>query len=518
MEKDELDLENLYKTLKRYDVDILKHFNDEEISDWDYLFYAVNSDIMTNALGIVINLLDDNFTSVGIDNNARAILEAFVILKMLKNGDISETQQKIFRKHYAIVEYQDFKVWFKLTNNPVIIEAKKNYDEAMELLCDYYNCTKKELKTWARYYYDPKIYLKKKLKDNIDFKTLLYKYNIFNEREIKTYEFFSIMTHPRFNDSSKEEKAIQELRKIHVEFILYHVADYLKTYKPNIIDDGTQSFKEDFLNNPLLVNNVNNIKQVSLGFECLKEDLCVLKNGSDGFLYFYFETIKPLVKDMMLCESLGYNEQVISKFKSFIEFSSVHAMINLVEDSGEFLMLKKAFALSSKLQLVEHFKTIGFKNIHPSLELRDLYESYYKDKYNISSFEEFEQGMRRNSLYFLNPKDCKKYNNIVKSVVSELFQNNFGKDLLNLYEFSKDMNHASGYNFNSSPRLSRFFVHMAIQKVFSWLTYLIANANLVVEEKDHKTIYVDKILDVFNLIIKYEKVTLESIVKEYNES
>lgn len=110
MEKDELDLENLYKTLKRYDVDILKHFNDEEISDWDYLFYAVNSDIMTNALGIVINLLDDNFTSVGIDNNARAILEAFVILKMLKNGDISETQQKIFRKHYAIVEYQDFKV------------------------------------------------------------------------------------------------------------------------------------------------------------------------------------------------------------------------------------------------------------------------------------------------------------------------------------------------------------------------------------------------------------------------
>ena len=517
-ENKELNLENLYETFKKYDVDILKKFNNPNLSDWDYLYYAVNSDIMSNALSIVINILDNNFASVGIDNNARAILEAFVILKMLNKGDISEAQQKIFRKHYAIVEYQDFKAWFKQTNQPVIVDAKKNYDEAMKLLCDYYNCTKKELKTRVRYYYDPKMYLKKKLKDNIDFKSLLYKYDIFNEREIKTYEFFSIMTHPRFNDSSKEERAIQELRQTHVEFVLLHVANYLESYKPDFIDKNTYSFKDDFLKNPLLINNVNNINQVSCGFELLEKDLCVLKNGNDGFLYFYFDTIKSLVKDMMLCESLGYNEQVISKFKSFVEFSSVHAMINLVENSSEFLTLKRAFALSSKLQLIERFKATGFKNIDSSSELRDLYNSYYKDKYNISSFEEFEQEMRKNSLYFLNPKDCKNYNKIVKSVVNELFQNDFGKEWLNLYELSKDMNHASGYNFNSSPGISKFFAHMAIKEVFSWLIHLIINANLVVEEKDHKTKYVDKMLDMFNLIITYEKDTLESIVKEFTES
>lgn len=95
-ENKELNLENLYETFKKYDVDILEKFNNPNLSDWDYLYYAVNSDIMSNALSIVINILDNNFASVGIDNNARAILEAFVILKMLNKGDISEAQQKNF--------------------------------------------------------------------------------------------------------------------------------------------------------------------------------------------------------------------------------------------------------------------------------------------------------------------------------------------------------------------------------------------------------------------------------------
>lgn len=56
-EKKELNLKELYKSLKIYEIEILKHFNDEEINHYDYLFYVVNSDIISNALNTGLNIL-----------------------------------------------------------------------------------------------------------------------------------------------------------------------------------------------------------------------------------------------------------------------------------------------------------------------------------------------------------------------------------------------------------------------------------------------------------------------------
>lgn len=56
-EKKELNLKELYKSLKSYEIEILKHFNDEEINHYDYLFYVVNSDIISNALNTGLNIL-----------------------------------------------------------------------------------------------------------------------------------------------------------------------------------------------------------------------------------------------------------------------------------------------------------------------------------------------------------------------------------------------------------------------------------------------------------------------------
>lgn len=46
-------LQYLYKTLKKHDIEILKHFNDESISDKDYFFYGINNDIISNTLNIL---------------------------------------------------------------------------------------------------------------------------------------------------------------------------------------------------------------------------------------------------------------------------------------------------------------------------------------------------------------------------------------------------------------------------------------------------------------------------------
>lgn len=513
-------LQDLYKTLRRHDVDILKHFNDDNLNDFDYLYYAINSDIMSNALSIVINMLMKNEESPGLDNNARAIIEGFVILKMLCSGNISEEQQKIFRNHFAIVDYENFKKWIKNDKeNPAFAKIQKRYDDSVCYLTKYFNCSKKDLHGYFANLDDPLFYLKKSLKEDIGFTNLLYTYPIFNEKTLMIYEFFSIMIHPRFENSVSLEKSIQNLRKNYIDVVLDYVVNYLKAGKLLVIDDSLPSFDDDFTNNPLLVNNVNNIKQMSIAFGMLVEDICILKDGYNGFDLFFFKTICPLIMDMMLCESLGYNEQVISKFKSFMEIASVHTTINCVDNMDEFIALKNAFAFSSKLQLDEHLKSMNLGSEEYELVgLRELYENHYKAKFNVASYEEFEKGMRNNSLYFLNPNGAKSYNKYVRNSINKIFSDDDIRDeLFEMYKLSKDMNHASGYSFNSSPGVADFHSHLVLHAVFTWLINLVLNASLAVAENDHEPKYTKVVIEFLKILAQFENESMAKIGKKYQE-
>ena len=55
-----LDINDLYKILKIHDLEILKKYNHTEISDRDYFSYAINSDLISNSLNIIVNYLSDN--------------------------------------------------------------------------------------------------------------------------------------------------------------------------------------------------------------------------------------------------------------------------------------------------------------------------------------------------------------------------------------------------------------------------------------------------------------------------
>lgn len=514
-------LNDLYKTLRRHDVDILKHFNDECLSDYDYLFYAINSDIMSNALNIVMNRLLNNPETPGIDNNARAIIEGFVILKMLGSGDITDVQLKIFRSHFAIVDYENFKKWInKEKEHPAFVDMQKRYDDAVDFLTNCYGCSKKELHGHFVDVDDPLFYLKKTLKEDIGFTNLLYKYPIFNEQTLRIYEFFSIMIHPRYEDLDSIEQSIQKLRKRYVDVVLDYVVNYLKAGKLLVVDDKLPDFDDDYTKNPLLINNVNNIKQMNIAFGMLAEDLCVLKDGYDAFELFFFKTVCPLIIDMMLCESLGYNEQVISKFKSFMEIAAVHATINCSESMEEFRALKHAFAYSSRLQLSQHIKSmnLGGSDFEPK-GLRELYNNYYSPKYGISSYEEFVKSMSNNSLYFLDPTaESKSYNKHVKNVINEIFtDDHIRNELFEMYKLAKDMNHASGYNFNSSPGVAEFHSHLVMHAVFTWLINLVLNASFVISEEDHETKYTETVIDFFKLLANFENEAMKKIGKKYEE-
>lgn len=81
-----LKLNNLYKSLRQVDLNVLKKFNCDEISDEDYFFYGIQNEIISNTLNVLINYLTGNIESAGVDNSCRMILEALTIFAMNSNG------------------------------------------------------------------------------------------------------------------------------------------------------------------------------------------------------------------------------------------------------------------------------------------------------------------------------------------------------------------------------------------------------------------------------------------------
>ena len=137
------------------------------------------------------------------------------------------------------------------------------------------------------------------------------------------YEFFSMFIHPRCEMNPKIEEAIMSVRNIYVDGVLNFVYEYLKDCKLLIgpeEEKDISDFNQDFFYNLLLQNNVHNVKDVEYIFHNLMDQLCKLKDGTDWFTWHFLEKSKYIFVDMMISESIGYKEHVISCFKSFVKF------------------------------------------------------------------------------------------------------------------------------------------------------------------------------------------------------
>ena len=316
-------LQYLYKVLKKHDIEILKHFCDDSISDSDYFFYGINSDIISNSLNILTNYLSGNIQSAGVDNSCRSIIEAFVILLMDADGKISEVQKTIYRYLYAYVDIDNFHSFLNDIDKDDI-RIKTIYDDkekAKDAIIKHFNCEEKHLKNRKIGIDDPCFYLKSRLKDNIKFSKLLELYPINDEKQIKMYEFFSIFIHPRCEMNINVENIIMHVRNLYVDTVLKIVYEYLKNCGL-LIDEKENNdisdFNQDFFNNPLLQNNVVYVKNIEIIFNMLIDKLCKLKEGEDLFTWHFLEKSKYLFIDMIISVSLGYIEHVITCFKSFV--------------------------------------------------------------------------------------------------------------------------------------------------------------------------------------------------------
>ena len=508
-----IDIKELYKVLKKLDKDILSKFNDSSISDEDYFLYGIRSDLVSNCLNIIINQLINNVETPGIDISCRSIIEALVILKMNEANDISLEQKTIYRYLYTFVDLDNLKSYLKMNGEDEKVKKalemmQKDEEKATEALTNHFNCTKEMLKVAGAN--DPCVYLKKRFNEDIRFSKLLKKYLVFNENSGKIYNFFSILLHPRCELDFEYQQKIADIRNNYIFQVLEQVDIYLRNNGLYDLEHCDFSFEKDYLENPKLKTNKTNLSLTEVAFNELENKICKFSNGWDAFSFLFYERFKSILIDMMISISLGYLEHTVSMFKTVIEEYSVFIDVNSICDIDEFKSVKKAYWCSSRLQLKDYYndQKIGKENIEDILQ--EVYRNYFKEKYELNDYDTFRHEIERNSIYIVQ-NSKKNYSQLVNEALNKVFKDkdNEKNDIYLLYKISKDMNHASGYNFNASVGLVLGSARKTIYYTIRLLLYNILNHGLVLNEHSIK-VEMDDIVSFFSNLAS---IYLESIEK-----
>lgn len=458
----DLDLDCLYSSLKKRDREILENYNDASISDNDYFMYGIQSDIVSNSLDIINNYYISNLESAGVDLSCRCIIEALVVVEMNKKKLISDLQKKIYRYSYSLVDMDNFKDVINTPTSVYETEALNNIlndkKKAINAIMQHFNCKKEDLVGKRVYKNNPSFYLQKELQQSVQYSKLLDNYPVFDKCK-KAYDFFSIMLHPSCELDSDFKNELFKKRREYIQIVLNAVLNYMQ--KSNLVDiDSALSFNQDYFMNKKIDNNRINIERFGSFMEILEKNLCDLPLGYNVFTSQLLRKIRCLILDMMMSLSIGYVEHVVTIFKSFIEEFSIFYEISSLQ-MEKYRYVVRGYWLSSRLQFSCFFED---NNIFFNVEdkIKNIFDGYYKDEYKIS-FEKFCKNIRDNSLYFLC-KENKNYSLHVRNFSEEYFSNTKGinKNICLLYELSKDMCHATGYNFNASEKMVVVMAHKAI--------------------------------------------------------
>ena len=216
---------------------------------------------------------------------------------------------------------------------------------------------------------------------------------------------------------------------------------------------------------------------------------------------------------MMVSISLGYNEHVIAIFKSLVEEYSVFFAVGSVETKEEFDKIKHAYWVSSRMQIDAHFEQMGLKKrLVEEKDIKDLYDNFFKERYGLDNYKKFYWELRRNSLYFLE-KDKKSYNKYVRALLDDVFNENQSKETMTLYRMSKDMNHASGYNFNATNDMVVVTAQKVLYYSYKLIIHFVLNAALTLEDHGIKR-DVKPIVDFLNGLISVHE---EMIMQMYQK-
>ena len=505
-------LERLYKAANHHHFEIQKHFDNQDLSDEQYFILGLSDDIMVNTVNILINLDIGNIESLGIDNSCRAIIEAISLLNMYKEGGINDTQVKLYRYQYAMVDKSNLGKIIKLAGlGKDLFDRRINEDKekAISLFAELFGVsiqdTKRMLEDGRHYFGDPLSFLMNSPDDLIRMSSIVHKYNPHGDSINKLYSFFSIFDHPRYENDLGFEKIIQEYRLKNVYILLKCVIDYFNANRLFLEDDKSlNTIQKELFETEKLKDLKSNILAIQVIFTNLKEQFGIFEDGTDNMTLFFLTKMECIAINMLVTISTGYNEQTISVFRPFMELNATFNFINSANDQEEMMHLMKGFWFSSALQLDLWRGKVENKNyaeLHREA-LNTIYEEYYKNKYHLSSFDQFYEGMKKNSLYWFD-KNIKGYKKLVNNSVDLFTNNNLSKeDYLTAYRISIDVAHASGYSFNASPIVVESYALRCTVLFWNYiLEYTLLNSLELVRHK--KDIDIKNTVILINEFIRY---------------
>ena len=456
----------IYKAAKKHDADLLKRYNDKNLSDGDYFWCAINEDIMSNVQSLILHHTINNIESPLVDNNCRSILEAIALARMYKSGKITALQLKIFRYSYALVETDNYKKIQKTIDLKTPEEIQHDKELALNLFAEQFSITRSELdklikgeknKKKRLFLQDPLSFLASSPSELSTIKYIeLIKENIGIQHIEDLYSIFSIFEHPRYDEDDKYESIFLKSRESFIAIILGLVRGYFNTHKfflvdgSDISDDSADIFESEHKK-----TNIIGLQMHDLIFKDLVHQLATYGDSYDGMCLFVLRKLQCYAKSMFITRHRGLHEQTLSAFRSFAEFISVVNCINML-DLKAFYATRNAYTYSSRIQVVNLINKITNSNlVIDDQKLLKAFNDYYKEAYAIKDFEQFKENIKKNNRYVI-----KKFDNSYTNLVSNYFDPEFSKSTefknqyTTIYKFALDLSHASGYSFNSSINIA----------------------------------------------------------------
>lgn len=449
-------IEEFYKEFYSYYVQFKHAKETDNITDEQYFANAIKFDMVSNALSVLTNIRLDNYLSAGIALNCRAIIEDLAVYKKYEKHELKEENYAVFRNATIFIEEADIM--------PILIKLgldKEKLGEHITLQVlglmemDYEKIMKitgLNLKPLVNRLQEPDFYLSLG-----KFYKIIMPINHHLGKEFsELYQFLGIFSHPHFLNDNEKYRKVQNIKLSGIQTLMDLVQaaisqnDDLKIDSKKFLADPL--YKLDYLKIIYLLKLINSIL------------VSIQENGIfvTDFEKFTLLELKRLWYDTQLCYGLGYYEQVIIKFKTFIEDAAMFEIIRNLKDEDKNPIIKtlKARTIYNSIKI---FDDIGNLDDYKS-ELKRLYKEYYEKKYALNNDEEFVKEISKLECYYLE-KDKNKFDDVAQYYFENCATND---DLLLGYDFYKislDYQHSNGYLYKSNKYLSMYFATIFIHYV-----------------------------------------------------
>jgi hypothetical protein len=510
---DSITNDDLYKVLVKLDHDHRIKFNNHDVDDKTYFRLALEEELISSALSIVINSRMRNLRSPGVMGNCRLVYESLAMLSKLDKGQINADQLHIFRTQYFIVEYNNYKKLL-LGENPTeqdMNTLRQKYEETLDSYVKTLGVKKNDIKFLVR---DPMFVLYEKGKGTITPTQLVE--SVYGPDAAMVYKVFSILEHPFFG--LNVDDTIAPAVNTGINQVMALVISYFRLSGESFANPQGPSLNEE-LDNPIYKPKIDFILGKTGLMYDLTNSLSDLGRGvRDNFNWYFMNVFTRLYLDISVCVALGFSEQACLKFKPLIEIYS--AFYNIQNQPGPlkaFYAKKAAYDIGSEFSIANLLEQSRERILSSrDDELKKAYDDYYHAAYKVD-FATFKKNLISNNLYFLK-QDGKNYDGMVKDFVASMpVAETVRNAWLTIYSDSKDIGHTGGFLFdcdkgpwqNDAPLVIGFFNTVFLDHLINVNEALISHG--MVKHLEDKIQLFKKTIDAENAMFSGEPLSKDDL-------